>query len=447
MIVAEAKQRFCGLRIQFMKQVLNTNGVDRTLACVEWLWGQSASGPFALTAWSSSTAYVQGDIAQTSDNSIWRALQANTNYPPATNASYWAPVDQHGERNVIMRDLYFIGPPIAYPGFEQGNAATDSNFGAYPLVDGDVPISYAPYQAIPNQGFTPIITFQPFSVEKDKLDYKTGFEASALALTLKPRDPTPQTAAGVSISGGMKRGVESVSFNESQSYGEANQVNAPYSDSYIHVAGSIALYQTLRQSCAADQAWYLAPVTVFRSFSPAGSPGDLTSYGCAVMFRGRISTISVDAEDIKIQVASLMEVFKQKVPSQTIQPGNRWAPFNFYAEPNYAFSRSGAGAGSWNWVTIGSSSSPPVAIADGDLAEGWALISNGQGQWWRRIYNNVGSADGTTTLMFLEDLPFNFADSATIGIQAWESGQTGNPSNDSPGQGFPYVPQPLQGQF
>ncbi len=430
-----------------MKRVINTSGVDRTLACVQWLLGQGAAGPWALTTWDDATAYVQGDIAQLPDNSIWRATTGNTNHLPAANSAYWASVNAHGDRNVIMRDCYFIGPPIAYPGFEQGDAETDSNFGAFPLVDGDLPISYGPYAAIPNQGYNPAITFQPFSVVKDKLDYKTGFEASSLQLTLRPRDPNPQTAAGVEMVSGMQRGVPTVSFEESTSYSEGAQVNAPYSDQYMHVAGSVALYQTLRQSFAGDQSWFLAPVTMFRTFSPADAPGDVTSYGAAVMFRGRVSDFTVDAEDVKVTVASLMAVFKQKVPSQTIQPGNRWAPFNFYASPNFLFSRSGAGTGSWNWVTITGSGSPPTSISDGDLAEGWALISNGQGQWWRRIYNNVGSSGGTTTLIFIEPLPFNFAASASISIQAWESGQTGNLSSESPGQGFPYVPQPMQGTF
>jgi hypothetical protein len=422
-----------------MKKVFNTSGVDRTLACVQWLFGQAAQGDYALTEWDSATAYAQGDIVTLSDNSIWRATQSSTDQIPSSTSQYWAPVDQHGERNVIIRDCYFIGPPIFYPGFGQGNAATDSNFGAYPLVDGDFPVAYAPYAPIPNQGFTPTITFQPFSVEKDKLDYKTGFEASQLQLTLRPRDPNAQTAAGVETS--ATRGVATTSFLQSQSYQEGQQVNPPYSDGYLHVAGGTALYQTMRQAMAADQAWYLAPITMYRVFMP--TPGDVTSYGAAIMFRGRIASLSVDAEDIKITASSLMEVFKQKVPSQTIQPGNRWAPFDFYGDPNYVFTATGGVPGGWNWITIGGS--PPPSIQDGDLSEGWALISNGQGQWWRKIYNNVGSNDSGTTLMFLENLPFKLNGNYSITIQAWASGDTNN--TGGPGQGFPYVPQPMQGVF
>ena len=420
-----------------MKHVLSTNGVDRTAMCLAWLTGQNAQ------VWSSATSFIPGDIAQTSDNSLWRALIANSDHAPATNLSYWAPVDQHGDRNVIMRDLYFVGPPVNYPGFGQGNAQSDSNFGAYPLVDGDLPISYAPYAAIPFQGYTPTITFQPFSVEKDKLEYNTGFEASNLNLTLRPRDPNPKTAPAASIVGYTARGVETASFNQSQSYAEAIQVPAPYSDSYVHVSGTVSLYQTMRQSFAQSQDWYLAPFTMFRTFSPADNPGDVTSYGAAVMFRGRVSEFDVDKEDVKITVASLMEIFKQKVPTQTIQAGNRWAPFNFYGSPNFLFtSDPGPAPGSWTWVTITATGSP--TLEDGDLAEGWALVSNGQGQWWRRIYNNVGSSGSTTTLIFLEPLPFNLGVAYPLSIQTWESGQTGNVSGQ-PGQGFAYVPQPLQG--
>jgi hypothetical protein len=121
-----------------------------------------------------------------------------------------------------------------------------------------------------------------------------------------------------------------------------------------------------------------------------------------------------------------------------------WAPFNFYGTPDYTFTATGGVPGSWNWVTI--SGSPPPSIADGDLAEGWALISNGQGQWWRRIYNNIGTSDGSTTLVFLESLPFKLSGNYSISIQTWESSQTGN-DPDAPGQGFPYVPQPMQGVF
>jgi hypothetical protein len=419
-----------------MKRVINTNGVDRTSMYWAYATGQGAS------AWFSGTTYAQGDIVQTSDNSLWRALSANSGHAPASSPTYWASVDQHGERNVVMRDLYFVGPPNYYAGFEQGTAATDANFGAYPLVDGDLPISYQPYATIPNQGYNPVITFQPFSIQKDKLDYKTGFEASSLQLTLRPRDPNPNTVPGTSLSPYGSRGVPTVSFDESQSYSESLQVPAPYSDSYVHVAGDIALYQTMRQSFAGSQDWFEAPVTMLRTFSPASAPSDVTSYGAAVMFRGRISEFTVDAEDVKITVASLMQIFKQKVPTQTIQLGNRWAPFNFYGTPNYTFTRSGAGTGAWTWVTLTATGDP--TLEDGDLAEGWALISNGQGQWWRRIYNNVGSSGATTTLVFLEPLPFNLAGDYSLDIQTWESGQTGNVT-DAPGQGFQYVPQPLQG--
>jgi hypothetical protein len=242
---------------------------------------------------------------------------------PATSAAYWVQTDLLGERKVIMRDLYFIGPPVFYPNFNVG-IVQEANFGAFPLIDSDAPLAYSPYAAIPYQAAgSNIITFQPFSVEKDKLDYKTGFEASSITLTMRPRDPNPATTTVGNVNPYTTRG-------NGNSYSEGLQVKAPYSDLYANYTvsgGATILYQTMRQSFAQNQDWYLAPVTMFRTFIPADNPTDLTSYGCAVMFRGRINSMTVDKEDVKITAASLMEIFKQKVPTQTIQPGNRWAPF------------------------------------------------------------------------------------------------------------------------
>jgi hypothetical protein len=424
-----------------MKKVLNTNGVDRTAACLQWLTGQN------VAAWSSSTAYVQGDISKTSDNKLWRALQASTNKVPATNAAFWVETDVHGERRVIMRDLYFIGPPVFYPSLNQGSEALDSNYGAFPLVDGDVPIAYQPYPEIPNQAHAPVITFVPFSIEKEKLEYKTGFEASTLNLTLRPRDPNPNTAPALNVHPYLSRGVVTVGGYISSTFAEGIQTKAPYSDSYVHV--DTTLYQTMRQSFAQSQEWYLAPVTVWRTFSPADNPSDVTSYGAAVMFRGRVSSIQVDKEDVKIAVASLMEIFKQKVPSQTIQPGNRWAPFNFQKTEDFFASINPVTIGGFNYVQL----STVTPIADGDLAEGFALIAaytgvDLAGVWWRHVVNNVGTFTSGghyyTTVIFLENLPLDLSTLTIAQARLWKSSDTAtNPSG--PGSGFPYVPQPLTG--
>jgi hypothetical protein len=410
--------------------------------CFKFLTGQG------VTAWSSATSYVQGDIASTADKSLWRALVANTNAAPASNAASWAPVGQHGERNVIMRDLYFLGPPCFYGqlGVDWGEAY-DCNYGAYPLVDSDFPIAYAPYQAIPFQvAGTNVITFQPFSIEKDKLDYKTGFEASTLNLTVRPRDPVPATIPSGTPSPYTNRGLKQspyLTFGISPSFSESAQMPAPYSDSYTHYYDSgLLIYQTMRQSFAQNQDWYLAPLTVFRTFSPADNPSDVISYGCAVMFRGRVSEITVDKEDVKLSISSLMEIFKQKVPSQTIQPGNRWAPYDFNSTPNYFL--EGSGSAGYNW--LGSVRSA-FSIVDAQLAEGWALITNQWGEWWRHIYTNCGTYDSGgeyyTTLVFYEPLPV-LSPTAEWQVQCWVSSDTStNPSG--PGAGFPYVPQPLTG--
>jgi hypothetical protein len=428
-----------------MKRVINTAGVDRTAMCFQWLTGQG------VAAWSSTTDYVKGDMAQTSDNKLWRCIVANTNEEPGTAGSppgtYWLPVDQHGERNVVMKDFYFLGPPVFYPSLDQGTPALDSNYGAYPLVDGDFPIAYQPYPEIPNQDYVPVITFVPFSVEKDKLEYKTGFEASTMTLTLRPRDPNPATAPASNVEPYLSRGpAGTVGSYETPSFAESIQTKAPYSDSYAHVAAK--LYQTMRQSFAQSQEWYLAPLTVWRTFSPAEDPSDVTSYGAAVMFRGRVSNINVDAEDVKIQVASLMEIFKQKVPSQTIQPGNRWAPFNFQGTEDYFVSITNSPIASFSYCQF----EFPGEVADGDLAEGFALVAafNGvdlAGCWWRHIYTNIGTFQSGgnyySTVVFLEPLPL-MLNSGIVEARLWKSSDTStNPSG--PGSGFPYVPQPLTG--
>jgi hypothetical protein len=428
-----------------MKKVINTAGVDRTAMCFQWLTGQG------VAAWSSITSYVKGDMAQTADNKLWRCIVPNINEEPGTAGSppgtYWLSVDEHGERNVVMRDFYFIGPPVYYPSLGSGSGPLDSNYGAYPLVDSDAPISYQPYEEIPNQGHVPVITFVPFSIEKDKLEYKTGFEASTLNLTLRPRDPNPKTTPVANVSPYLFRGIATGGGYDSATFAEGILTKAPYSDMYTHVGP--VLYQTMRQSFAQSQEWYLAPVTVWRTFSPAEDPSDVTSYGAAVMFRGRISSIQVDAEDVKIAVASLMEIFKQKVPSQTIQPGNRWAPFNFQATEDFFGSVNPVTIGGFNYVRL----QIPTPIADGDLAEGFALVgafysASLAGSWWRHVLTNVGTTfDGTyyhTTVVFLENLPIDLTTLGDVEARLWKSSDTAtNPSG--PGSGFPYVPQPLTG--
>lgn len=415
-----------------MKTVLNTHGVDRTKACFQYLSGQGVS------PYSGSIAYVLGDVVQLPNKSLWRNISPTTgNAPPS--ATYWAPVDAAGERKVIIRDAYFLGPPVWYPSLTYGTFG-EANFGAYPLVDGDLPLVYQGAASAP-------ITFQPFSIEKDKLTYKTGFEASKLTLTVRPRDPLTMLTAPTAP---YARGKIATGYNATDSYSEGLQVTTPYVDAYAIGAGfnndnNPALLQTMRQSFAQVTDWYLAPLTVFRFFMP--TYGDVTSYGGAVMFRGRVSDLVIDKEDIKVTVTSLMEIFKQKVPTQTVQPGNRWAPFNPTPSENFFGSTLTPAAGAYNWASLKFGNPSTTALVDGDLAEGWALISNGYGNWWRRIVTNQNTQSVAgqivSTLVFLEDLPFSCADTP-IDARCWISGDTGN-TPGAPGQGFPYVPQPLTG--
>ena len=159
------------------------------------------------------------------------------------------------------------------------------------------------------------------------------------------------------------------------------------------------------------------------------------------MFRGRVSQFVVDKEDVKITVASLMEIFKQKVPTQTVQPGNRWAPFDFTFNPDYV-AGSNPATGEFNWVEA--DFAPSVSPDSGVLNEGWALAEvSGVGLWWRRIYQNVKTGTNTSVLYFLDPLPLNLA-GTDVQCKIWRSSDTStNPSG--PGAGFPYVPQPLTG--
>jgi len=327
----------------------------------------------------------------------------------------------NGASDAILKDALFIGPPIYYPNYLEGTAA-DANFGAYPLVDSDTPIKYA-------AAGTPI-TFVPFAIEKGKLTYKTGFQASALDLTLRPRNYT-QNITNPTI---YTRG-------DGTSFSEGIGSNAPYPDMYAYLPGYQGILQTMRQSFATTD-WYLAPVTMFRFIMP--SPGDVTSYGAAVMFRGRLSEFEVDKEEARLNVASVMEIFKQRVPTQTIQPGNRWAPYNFNQNPDFVGGLNFGYPSSYSFFELNFGSTPPTP-ATGALAEGWCYIqASSFGLYWRKIYTNV-TVSGTKSMVYLiEPLPFLPSVPSSVTVKLWKSGTTAtNPSG--PGAGFPYVPQPLTG--
>jgi hypothetical protein len=424
-----------------MKQVLNTNGVDRTQALWQYVTGQN------IPAWS-STAYLQGDTVIDSNNVGWYCIQGNTNQTPSSSPTYWQVYDAVGTgvRDIIVKDGYFIGPPSFYA--QPNNDTLAANYGAYPLIDSDYPVAYQPYPTVPSQSPTPVINFSPFAIAKDKLDYKTGFEASSLSLTLSPRDPNQNTTYGTMPSG-YKRGTPNGSGLGYPEFSQGFQGGPPYADVYSHTVpsgGVLPLYQTLRQSFAQTTDWYLAPVTMYRFFMP--TPGDTTTFGAAVMFRGRISEMQVGREDIKLTVSSLMQVFKQKVPSQTIQPGNRWAPFDFTATEDFLGQSVGAGNGGYNWAVLNFGAH---VIHDGDLDEGFAyIISNASGgNWFRHVYTNQntfinGSGQYISTVTFVENLPTSLGLNGVNQVYLWKSSDTGtNPSG--PGAGLPYVPQPFTG--
>jgi hypothetical protein len=423
-----------------MKQVLNNAGVDRTQALFRYVTGQN------IPDWNGSSIYLTGDTV-IFNNTGWYCIQDNTGKEPDLNGSYWTVYDAVGTgvRNLIIKDAYFIGPPVFYA--RPTTATAHANWAAYPLVDGDYPISYQPYPTVPGQSPDPVIIFTPFAVEKDKLSYKTGFESSTLSLTLRPREPNTLTQAGGSASPYHSRGPG----NSDQGYpafAQGLQAPAPYSDAYTFVneAGPVTLYQTMRQSFSQTTDWYLAPVTMYRFFMP--TEGDTDTFGGAVMFRGRMSEFNVDREDVKITVSSLMEIFKQKVPTQTIQPGNRWAPFNFNATEDYFGQVSGVHSGGYNWCTLDFGSAP--SLTDGTLDEGWALIFHEESEFigWRHVYTNYGThiidASTWSTLLFVEPLPINLGETSVVQVRLWKSSDT-TTNPDGPGAGFPYVPQPFTG--
>jgi hypothetical protein len=55
--------------------------------------------------------------------------------------------------------------------------------------------------------------------------------------------------------------------------------------------------------------------------------GDCDTLGAVQMFRGRISAVDVDRLKVKVTVNSILEIFKWKVPTQTIEPSNRAAQY------------------------------------------------------------------------------------------------------------------------
>jgi hypothetical protein len=290
-----------------------------------------------------------------------------------------------------------------------GIGAVDAvNFGAYPVVDGDYPIEY--------QG----VTYQPFAVAKSKLDYKIGIETSKLVLTLTPR--------GVERAQDM--GLSPYQRGNGSSFSEGGNSVPPYYDPYGNLS-SIQAFQDMRQGFATSD-WYLAPVTMIRMFMP--TPGDTTTYGGAVMFRGRVSDITVDRLQCAVTVSSLMEIFTQKVPSQIIEPGSRYVAWDFSATPNYT--GTGTGTGSYAWFEANFTGGTP---ADNTLLEGWGTVTvAGVGTWERRFFTNTGNV-----IYLFEPLPVNLGtvSGSDVTFSAWQAGNTLSVGG-APGQGFPSVPRP-----
>lgn len=309
-------------------------------------------------------------------------------------------------RSLVVRDCYFIGPPCQYPYAGLGLPKT-ANYGAYPLVDGDFPVEF--------QG----ITYQPFAVAKDKLEYKLGFEVSKLGLTLTPRGAERAQNMGESP---YTRG-------NGTSFSEDLNSTPPYYDPYGNVISDSQLqaFQDMRQGFATSD-WYLAPVTMTRMFLSAPTVGG------TVMFRGRISDITVDRLSVKISVSSLMEIFSQKVPSQIIEPGSRWVAWDFDATPNYT--GTGTGAGYFSWFEASFNGGIP---ATDTLREGWGTVTvAGVGTWERRFFTNTGAV-----IYLMEPIPVDLGTipGANVTFQAWVAGDTLSVGGQ-PGQGFPSVPKP-----
>ena len=335
-----------------------------------------------------------------------------------TTAACWAWLTSMATRNVYVKDLYFVGPPMQYP-YAGLSLLGTANYGTYPLVDGDYPIEF--------QG----ITYQPFAVSKSKLEYKLGFETSKLSLKLSPRGQERATNLGQS---NYTRG-------SGESFSEGVNSTPPYYDPYGNIISSDQLqaFQDMRQGFATSD-WYMAPVTMTRVFMP--TPGDTTTYGGAVMFRGRISDVTVDRLNIQLNVSSLMEIFSQKVPSQIIEPGNRFVAWNFSPNPDYTGGAVAVGSppylanGSYAWFEASFTGGTP---ADDTLREGWGVFSvAGVGSWERRIFTNTGDV-----IYLLEPIPVDLSGvpATNIAFQAWKAGNTLSEAGQ-PGQGFPSVPKP-----
>lgn len=309
-------------------------------------------------------------------------------------------------RSLYVKDCYFVGPPMAYP-YAGVSLPTTANYGAYPIADGDFPVEY--------QG----ITYQPFAVVKDKLEYKTGFEVSKLGLTLTPRG------------GAVNQGASPYQRSFGDSFSEGVNSLPPYYDPYGNIISDSQLqaFQDMRQGFASGD-WYLAPVTMTRMFMP--SPGDTNTYGGTVMFRGRISDVTVDRLEVKLSVSSLMEIFSQKVPSQIIEPGSRFVAWDFNATPDYT--GTGTGTGSYAWFEASFAGGTPP---DNALREGWGTVTvAGVGTWERKFFTNIGAV-----IYLMEPIPADLNAAAGITFQAWKAGNTVSSGGDI-GQGFPSVPKP-----
>lgn len=285
--------------------------------------------------------------------------------------------------NIIYTgNLYAIGIGgfgTAYPTTTWKFFLTDLE---YPVKPAWVPNPFIPGSNLGTQ------TFYPTRITRSSIEYTVGLESADVDVTWQTQDAqiTPATA--------FPSGVA---------------VTPPYVDAFNAQPSSGTVYQNFKSAFLngqLDQA-YMCIWRIFMQY-----PNDVNSFGMCVLFNGRISSCTVDRQQVAFKISSFLEYFQTKIPTQLIQPQNRG--INYGYGQNVAIATATLQAGTTqNTLVLNQPGSPLTA---GQLIEGMASITiNPTGStsapqqtvYWRQIRTNTVQAGtpGTVTAYLYEPLP------------------------------------------
>lgn len=359
-------------------------------------------------------------------------------------------------RNMYIQDLYQLGPgsPTSLASIQVPGVPPDPNVPAptpwlYQWTDADYPIKSTYLGA----------TFYPEPIKRGTLKYKVGLQASELQFELYTRDiQQPWGAAGQDTSGDP--GLVYPSGTSNPLTGPRGY--PPYEDpamTYKRSAdgkGGWGLANTLKLAFAEGDMAGL-PFTLYRAFMP--TPGDADTIGIAVMFTGYITKCEIGRSKISITVASLIQAFQTKVPTQLIEPGDRGWSYDPKINPDYYFSVHNTSTPSVIHAFSGivGTGSPPIGDGSG-MTDGSLLyfydndprdVAPWQATKWNTLYQRrirtatFNATDNFYYIYLFDPLPMQpwslsiEHDRCYVFLKrSMVSGTSGR------GPGFPYVPPP-----